>query len=97
MDIQEKLANNLRRIRVTRNISQDELALLAGVERAYVGHIERATKNPTIKTVEKIAIALECSVCELFADIQEGQADYATLSPGRKSKNDTTFKSEGLK
>lgn len=64
---------------------------------AYVGHIERATKNPTIKTVEKIAVALECSVCELFADIEEGQAEYATLSPGRKSKNDTTFKSEGLK
>lgn len=97
MDIQEKLAINLRRIRVARNISQDELALMAGVERAYVGHIERATKNPTIKIVEKIAVALECSVCELFADIQEGKAEYTTLSPGRKSTKKTTFKSEVLK
>ncbi|MFI3904735.1 helix-turn-helix domain-containing protein [Ochrobactrum sp. S1502_03] len=66
MEIQELLALNLRRIRVAKNISQDELALLAGVERAYVGHIERGKKNPTIQTLAKLAHALNCEVKDLF-------------------------------
>lgn len=64
MEIQELLALNLRRIRVSKNISQEELALLAGVERAYVGHIERGKKNPTILTIEKLAKALNCNVLD---------------------------------
>lgn len=86
MDIQQKLALNLRRIRVAKNISQDELALRAGVERAYVGHIERGAKNPTIKTVEKLSEALECAASELLADIEKGEEAVNTLAPGRKGK-----------
>lgn len=86
MDIQEKLALNLRRIRVAKNISQDELALRSGVERAYVGHIERGTKNPTIKTIEKLSNALECAASELLLDIQQEQVNGSTLARGRKAK-----------
>lgn len=86
MDIQQKLALNLRRIRVAKNISQDELALRAGVERAYVGHIERGTKNPTIKTVEKLSEALECAASELLADTEKGEEAVNTLAPGRKGR-----------
>lgn len=84
MEIQELLALNLRRIRVAKNISQDELALLAGVERAYVGHIERGKKNPTIQTLAKIAGALDCQVRDLFEDWKGPVDSEKNLSPGRK-------------
>ncbi|WP_319945985.1 helix-turn-helix transcriptional regulator [Mesorhizobium sp. AR07] len=61
MDVRQLVAWNLRRLRVANNISQDELALRAEVERAYVGHLERATKNPTIETLERLASALKGS------------------------------------
>lgn len=87
MDIQQKLALNLRRIRVAKDISQDELALRAGVERAYVGHIERGTKNPTIKTLEKLAEALACSASDLLMDVQGEGESQLTLAPGRKKQS----------
>lgn len=86
MDIQEIFAHNLRKIRVSKHISQDELALRSGVERAYVGHVERATKNPTIKTVEKLALALECEVAELFRAVSEVEQEVTTLPRGRKNR-----------
>lgn len=87
MDIQETFALNLRRIRVAKQISQDELALTSGVERSYVGYVERGAKNPTIKTVEKLAIALGCKVSELFEEIAEGEEKSITTLPrGRKTK-----------
>lgn len=84
MEIQELLALNLRRIRVSKNISQEELALLAGVERAYVGHIERGKKNPTILTIEKLAKALNCNVLDFFEILSIEKNSVENLVPGRK-------------
>lgn len=84
MEIQELLALNLRRIRVSKNISQEELALLAGVERAYVGHIERGKKNPTILTIEKLAKALNCNVLDFFEILSIEKSSVENLVPGRK-------------
>ncbi len=86
MDIQEIFAHNLRKVRVAKHISQDELALRSGVERAYVGHVERANKNPTIKTVEKLALALECEIAELFKEVLEEELEITNLPRGRKTK-----------
>lgn len=85
MEIQELLALNLRRIRVSKNLSQDELALRAGVERAYVGYIERAAKNPTIQTLAKLAGALNCEVRDFFETDIDVESSKVTLSPGRRS------------
>lgn len=87
MEIQELLALNLRRIRVAKNISQDELALLAGVERAYVGHIERGKKNPTILTLNKLAKALDCKVYNFFEIDKDEKYYIDNLSPGRKKSS----------
>lgn len=86
MEIQELLALNLRRIRVSKNISQEELALLAGVERAYVGHIERGKKNPTIQTLAKMAEALDCEVVDFFKITNNTEQSWVSLVPGRKKK-----------
>jgi hypothetical protein len=42
---------------------------LETVHRTYIGMVERAEKNITLINIEKIAVALEISVAELFKDI----------------------------
>lgn len=61
-NINEEVGFNIRRIRERRGFSQEELAALAGLHRAYVGQIERGEKNIGLKNLEKIAKALEVPV-----------------------------------
>ena len=58
-NINEEVGFNIRRIREERGLSQEELADLAGLHRAYVGQIERVEKNIGLKNLEKIAKALK--------------------------------------
>ncbi len=61
-NINEEVGFNIRRIREERDLSQEELATLAGLHRAYVGQIERGEKNIGLKNLEKIAKALNVSI-----------------------------------
>jgi transcriptional regulator with XRE-family HTH domain len=62
----EAFGRAISELRVERGLSQEEAALASGIDRAYFGHIERATKSPTLKTVWKIADALEVQPSELL-------------------------------
>lgn len=84
MDVRQLVGWNLRRLRVMRGISQDELALRAEVERAYVGHLERGTKNATLLTIEKLAAALHSPLAELFQEPESGEAKPKPLKSGRR-------------
>ena len=61
-NINEEVGFNIRKIREERGLSQEELAGLAGLHRAYVGQIERGEKNIGLKNLEKIAKALGVSI-----------------------------------
>ncbi|MDH4241005.1 MAG: helix-turn-helix transcriptional regulator [Phycisphaerae bacterium] len=61
-NINEEVGFNIRRIREERDISQEELASLAGLHRAYIGQIERGEKNIGLKNLEKIAKALRVNI-----------------------------------
>ena len=56
----------VQELRKERNLSQEQLADLAGVHRTYIGMIERAEKNITLCNIEKIAKALKVDIKELF-------------------------------
>ncbi|WP_259186653.1 helix-turn-helix domain-containing protein [Rhizobium sp. BK176] len=86
MDAKHLVAWNIRRLRVLKGISQDDLALSAGIERSYAGHLERGTKNPTIVTLEKIAGALSCELLELFVPMPKNSEPLLPLKSGRRSK-----------
>lgn len=79
------VAWNLRRLRVERGISQEKLAADAGVDRAYLGGLERQTENPTVDLLDKIANALSLSVSELFVVPAEGASRPKPLRSGRKA------------
>ena len=56
----------IRQIRNERHMSQEEFAWMVGLHRTYLGQVERAEKNISIKNVEKIARALGMDVKDLF-------------------------------
>jgi len=58
--------HRVQELRKDRNLSQEQLAELAGVHRTYIGMIERAEKNITLCNIEKIAKALKIEIKELF-------------------------------
>jgi transcriptional regulator with XRE-family HTH domain len=57
---------NVQKYRKEKQISQEKLAELAGVHRTYVGMIERAEKNITLRNIEKIAKALNVEIKDLL-------------------------------
>lgn len=63
----QKIALNTRGARSRLNISQEKLAELANLHRTYVGQIERAEKNLTITSLEKIANALGVDIRDLLS------------------------------
>jgi transcriptional regulator with XRE-family HTH domain len=65
-DVLIKFGERVRDLRKERRLSQEQLAFKADLHRTYIGMIERAEKNITLINIEKIAIALEVSVTELF-------------------------------
>jgi transcriptional regulator with XRE-family HTH domain len=56
-----------RKIREERGITQEKAALDGKIDRAYYGHIERATKSATLRTVWKMAAALGVPPSTIFA------------------------------
>ncbi|WP_245259757.1 helix-turn-helix transcriptional regulator [Methylopila sp. 73B] len=49
---------NLKRLRLEKGLSQEELAFQAKLHRTYVSGVERGVRNPTVTVLEGIAAAL---------------------------------------
>jgi transcriptional regulator with XRE-family HTH domain len=62
------LGKAIRRIRTAKGISQEKLALLADVDRSYVGRVERGDNNAALLTLTKLASALGVSVAKLMQE-----------------------------
>jgi len=62
----ENFAKRLKTIRAEKGLSQEDLALLCGIDRTYIGRIERLERSPSIDILEKIANGLKISISELL-------------------------------
>jgi len=60
------LGKTIREDRLSKRISQEKLALLAEVDRSYVGRIERGDNNVAVLTLTRLADALGISVAKLI-------------------------------
>jgi transcriptional regulator with XRE-family HTH domain len=68
MKLRATVARNLRVLRKQKGLSQEELAFQAGINRNYVGQIEREEKSPTIDMLEKLAVAAGVMPEEFFSN-----------------------------
>lgn len=62
-----RFASNVRQQRLKRGISQEELAFRADVHRTYIGMVERAERNVSLISAEKIANALGINIEDLLS------------------------------
>lgn len=67
----EAFGRNLRAIRKSKGFSQERLAHDAGIDRSYVGKIERGTVNITIERIYLLAECLQCSPKTLVLDLDQ--------------------------
>jgi transcriptional regulator with XRE-family HTH domain len=58
MDVVQLLGANVRRYRKLKGMTQEELALEAGMERSYVSDLERGQRNPSVRALGRLADAL---------------------------------------
>lgn len=58
----------------------------AGVDRSYVGGLERGEENPTVDTLEKLCTTLGAKLTELFDEPQAGATPPEPLKAGRKAR-----------
>ena len=65
-EICQKFATKLQELRIAKGFTQEHLALDADVDKSYIGKIENSQKMPTLKTIAKLALALEIPVKDLF-------------------------------
>ena len=66
MNARALLAHNLRRMRAERGWSQEDLAAACGLDRSFVAHVERAVRNISIDNIEKLALAFDVKIADLF-------------------------------
>lgn len=62
------LGTNIRRFRKHRDLSQEALAQKCGLDRTYVGGIERGERNVSIDNIGKIADALDVPIFQLLQE-----------------------------
>lgn len=86
MNAQALVARNLRKIRVDRGLSQENLAVDAGIDRTYVSRLERGMENPTVAVLDRLAVALAIEITALFAPVSDDEPVPDNLAKGRRPK-----------
>jgi transcriptional regulator with XRE-family HTH domain len=66
MKIEERLGLKIKQIRNEIGISQEELAFRCDLHRTYISSVELGKRNVSIRNIEKIALALNVEIIELF-------------------------------
>jgi transcriptional regulator with XRE-family HTH domain len=73
VDIRQRLACNLKRLRLAKGWSQETFAFNADIHRTYISDLERGARNPTITVLDKLALPLGVTASLLVDDPPEGQ------------------------
>ncbi len=80
------VARNLRKLRVAKGLSQEALAVDAGIDRTYVSRLERGLENPTVAVLERVAQALDARLEEFFVEPVRGEPAPRPLPAGRRAR-----------
>ncbi|WP_072383758.1 helix-turn-helix domain-containing protein [Novosphingobium sp. NDB2Meth1] len=70
MDAVAILGLNVRKFRKLRGMTQEQLALDTEMERSYVSDLERGTRNPSVRAVERLAKSLAVQPYQLLMPVE---------------------------
>jgi len=68
-DVRRQFGRRVRELRHLKGLSQEELALQCGLDRSYVGQIERGERNLSLENIHKLSSALEVAPFELLLPV----------------------------
>jgi transcriptional regulator with XRE-family HTH domain len=68
-ELQKKIGNRIRSLRLKRGWSQEEFADRCRIHRGHMGQIERGEKNVSVATLEKVGKGLEMTVSALLKGV----------------------------
>ena len=71
MDVSVAFGKALRRLRIAKNLTQEQLGLEAGLRRTFISSLELGQKQPSITTIQKLAVVLEISMSKLFQQVEK--------------------------
>lgn len=71
--ILKKFGQAVRRQRRKKRLSQEEFAVIADLDRSYMGAIERGEQNPSLWIIARLANALEIPIAELMEEVDRGR------------------------
>jgi transcriptional regulator with XRE-family HTH domain len=80
VDITPYVGPAFRHFREMAELSQEQAALAAGLDRTYVSGIERSRRNPSLKSMQRLAAVLNVNLAQVFHEAQ-ALADKARLKP----------------
>lgn len=87
-DARRRIAENVRRLRKERGLSQEEMAELADFHRTYVSQLERCVTNISVGGLEKLASALGVDILDLLVRIDPVPAMEAQREAGQPDSSD---------
>ena len=66
MDMRKLVGTNVKRLRESRHLTQEQLADKSGFSQQYISGLEQGRRNPTVVTVYELAVALGVSHIDLM-------------------------------
>ena len=70
MNVNKQLGMRIRYLREQEKMTLEDLSFAANVNKNYLSDLERGSRNPTVKILERIALALNVSLENLFKGIR---------------------------
>ena len=70
-DITAVFGKTLRRLRIAKKLTQEELGLEAGLRRTFISSLELGQEQPSLVTIQKLAMVLELSISRLFQQVEK--------------------------
>jgi transcriptional regulator with XRE-family HTH domain len=78
MDLKTQIGLRIKELRTKKNLTQEEVAWKAEIDRTFMNHVENGRRNVSIESLEKICIGLSVSLKDFF------DAEYFTSQKGSK-------------
>lgn len=60
----------LRRLRLAQGLTQEQLGFEASLRRTYISSLELGEKEPSLKTIQKLSLALGLSISKLMLEVE---------------------------
>jgi transcriptional regulator with XRE-family HTH domain len=86
MDTRARIAWNLRYLRASQKVTQENLAVDAMVDRTVISDLERGKHNASIDLMDRLANALAVDISAFFAEPSPAQAKPKPMKAGRKPR-----------